>query len=85
MIYRRKPRPFAGIKARHAVAYAALMLILMVLLPYLCIRLFPDLAENLPDPFFKLFFHSRKHLSELFLWELFQHLKNICFLWKMMH
>lgn len=50
MIYRRKPRPFAGIKARHAVAYAALMLILMVLLPYLCIRLFPDLAENLPDP-----------------------------------
>ena len=29
--------------------------------------------------FFKLFFHSRKHLSELFLWELFQHLKDICF------
>lgn len=50
MNYRRKPRLYAGIKARHAAAYTVLMLILMVILPYFCIRLFPGLTEKLPAP-----------------------------------
>lgn len=50
MVYKRKHRPFTGLKARHAAAYTAVMLVLMVLLPYFCIRLFPGLTENLPAP-----------------------------------
>ena len=47
MFHQRKFNP------QHAVIYVVTMILLMVVLPYLCIKLFPGLVQSEPEPSYK--------------------------------